>query len=233
VEKMKKILQSLVLASITITGVSQAELLEFYSDDLEKSLKGITKSCKNGDKTACELMKGIQDQSIKIVSSPKQLQSECDHNNFESCTVLGLKYFKGDGVKVNKSKTITLFTKACDNDFKEACTNLGMLYYYGDGVKEDKDKGIALLTKSCEDGDQFACDQKTTLESESKDELDIIGLSAAVGGEKASELFMDISMDNQTIQRIIEKVNKVKKTTGKKKLSDKEIDKIINEAKKR
>lgn len=226
---MKKTLQSLILSSITMTVIAQAESLGIHSNDWEKTLKLAEKGCKNGDEGACLVKEYAQEQLLLI----KQLQSECNSNNFESCTIIGLKYFNGDGIKTNKPKAITLFTKACDNDFKEACTNLGMLYYHGNGVKKDKDKGIALLTKSCEDGDQYACEEKTKFESDTKLNgwNSLPNLIAAIGSEKAMQLFMDESINDQIIQQVIEKVNKVKKMTGKKELSDKEIDKIISEAK--
>ncbi len=70
---------------------------------------------------------------------------------------MGELYFKGDGVKQNKSKAIDFYTKACDNEHYNSCNTLGIIYIKGDGVKQDKSKAKGLFAKACDGGSMSAC----------------------------------------------------------------------------
>ena len=56
--------------------------------------------------------------------SVKELEQECNKNNYLACGFLGLKYFNGMNVRQDKIKGIELFTKACDSDEAISCFNL-------------------------------------------------------------------------------------------------------------
>ncbi|MCH5328112.1 MAG: sel1 repeat family protein [Coprobacter sp.] len=53
---------------------------------------------------------------------------------------LGVRYYKGEGVKQNYSKAIEWFNKSANQDFSPAQFNLGNIYRLGHGVNKDYSK---------------------------------------------------------------------------------------------
>nr|WP_267405621.1 tetratricopeptide repeat protein [Gilliamella sp. B3976] len=76
---------------------------------------------------------------------------------------LGILYYEGDGVDVNKEKAIYWYTKAAEQGGRKAQNNLGVMYQQGEGVK----KNIALAKKyfkqACSLGLEEGCDNYNSI----------------------------------------------------------------------
>ena len=53
----------------------------------------------------------------------------CDNGVAQGCSKLGVMYYYGDGVTINKKKAKGLISKACNAGDMEACKNLNLLKY--------------------------------------------------------------------------------------------------------
>lgn len=91
------------------------------------------------------------------VDDPDACLKACDLNVASSCTVLGIQYAEGNGVKQDYQKANEFYQKACDLDEGRACFNLGNQYYNGNGIKQDYQKANELYQKGCNLDDGQAC----------------------------------------------------------------------------
>ncbi|MBR5705729.1 MAG: sel1 repeat family protein [Deltaproteobacteria bacterium] len=88
----------------------------------------------------------------------------CRGDNAGSCTNLGVKYEKGEGVSQSVSKAAELCEKACNlGEHEHGCTNAGMMYMDGNGVARDKVKAFEFFEKGCAAGNDRACRLKREL----------------------------------------------------------------------
>jgi len=81
----------------------------------------------------------------------------CDNQNMTACNNLGIMYFYGDGVKVNKQKALKYYSKACISNHFSACNTLGLLYDTGNGVEKNKEIASKFYIKACQGGNKTAC----------------------------------------------------------------------------
>ena len=65
---------------------------------------------------------------------------------------LGICYYNGDGVAVDKAEAIKWFRKAAEKGRPESQTMLGMCYLNGEGVAADKTEAVKWLWKAAEQG---------------------------------------------------------------------------------
>ncbi len=77
------------------------------------------------------------------------LKQGCDIGNGTSCSILGLRYSKGQGVKPDDFKAVMYWQKACGLDNGVGSFNLGLTYEYGQGVKPDDFKTVMYWQKAC------------------------------------------------------------------------------------
>ena len=61
---------------------------------------------------------------------------------------LGVCYFYGKGVHVDKATAIKWFRKSAGQDFALTQLYLGRCYYEGEGVTQDKEKAVGWLTEA-------------------------------------------------------------------------------------
>lgn len=78
-----------------------------------------------------------------------------DHTN-NMYTIQGLKYLRGDGVKVDFDKAEKLLTAAALEGDVTAQSKLGGMYYLGHGVKQDVKKAMIYLRPAADSGNAVA-----------------------------------------------------------------------------
>ena len=73
--------------------------------------------------------------------------------------MLGVMYFKGEGVRYDISKAAQWTKKAANQGNARAQLILGTMYYDGGGVQQNKSTAKEWFGKSCDNGLQAGCDQ--------------------------------------------------------------------------
>ena len=70
----------------------------------------------------------------------------------DSCYVLGIMYYKGEGVTADKAEAVKWLRKAADKGNVRAQYNLGMMYDKGDGVPQSLKEAANWYRKAAENG---------------------------------------------------------------------------------
>jgi TPR repeat protein len=65
---------------------------------------------------------------------------------------LGICYYNGDGVAVDKAEAVKWLRKAAEKGHLQAQTLIGAFYFQGDGVAADKAEAIKWFCKAAEKG---------------------------------------------------------------------------------
>ena len=85
------------------------------------------------------------------------LHRACDAGWMPACGDLGLMYYLGRTVAVNKPVAAHLMETACDGGHAASCSNLAVLFRDGDGVPPNRARAVQLLRRACELGMRDAC----------------------------------------------------------------------------
>jgi TPR repeat protein len=80
---------------------------------------------------------------IRSVAADQQINAWVDE---------GYKYDTGQGVSIDKSRAVQLYTDACNGGAATGCHNLGLLYYNGEGVPQNKAAAAQLFIRACDEG---------------------------------------------------------------------------------
>jgi len=96
-------------------------------------------------------------------------------------SILGLMYFRGDGVTKDNRLSINWFKKAANNGNARGINNLGVMYYQGIGVTKNYPKAFSLFKRSAAQGNASA---HTNLGKMYK-----LGLAVAKDNKQALALF--------------------------------------------
>ncbi len=70
----------------------------------------------------------------------------------DSCYVLGIMYYKGEGVTADKDEAVKWLRKAAEKGNVRAQYNLGMMYDKGDGVPQNLKEAAGWYRKAAEKG---------------------------------------------------------------------------------
>lgn len=70
----------------------------------------------------------------------------------DSCYVLGIMYYKGEGVTADKAEAVKWLRKAAEKGNVRAQYNLGMMYDKGDGVPKNLKEAAGWYRKAAEKG---------------------------------------------------------------------------------
>lgn len=76
---------------------------------------------------------------------------KADHGG-DSCYVLGIMYYRGEGVPADKKEAIHWLTEAAEKNHLRAQYNLGMIYDKGDGVPQDLKEAAKWYRRGAEKG---------------------------------------------------------------------------------
>jgi len=91
-----------------------------------------------------------------LVQAAKIYEQACNKNDYEACSRLAYMNSNGEGIEVNKSKAIELYSKVCQKTNRK-CDTLAWMYHEGEGVRQDKQKFMQLSKQACEHNDYTGC----------------------------------------------------------------------------
>lgn len=89
-------------------------------------------------------------------SNASECSEQCDKGSPQSCTILGFKYEKGDGVKQDEAKAMSIYKKACDGNDLDGCTGYGYTLSKSD-KPDEQSLGGKILSAACDRGSGRAC----------------------------------------------------------------------------
>ncbi|MDP0344398.1 tetratricopeptide repeat protein, partial [Glaesserella parasuis] len=72
--------------------------------------------------------------------------------------MLGVMYYKGQGVRQDYHQAVKWFQKAAEQGYAKAQGMLGVMYYKGQGVRQNYATSKMWVGKACDNGFQEACD---------------------------------------------------------------------------
>jgi len=148
---------------------------------------------------ASEPNKTVLSVSEDIATTQKEDQSfeellnEAESNDVNAQFELGVKYYKGQGVKQDYEKAVIWYRKAADQKFAKAQYNLGMMYAKGKGVSRDTKEAAKWCTKAAEQGNtdaQYFMGLLYSVSSPPKDYVEAykwLNLSASQGNQMAKD----------------------------------------------
>src|SRR6185295_3384936 len=88
-------------------------------------------------------------------------------NSGEGCLRLGVLCERGDGVRQDKPRAVTLYQAACDRGFRQGCVYLADMYRDGTGVTTDLRQAANLYHGACDENDADACRSLASLYEDS------------------------------------------------------------------
>lgn len=151
---------------------------ESNDHDYVNAGKYYKKACNLGQQKGCNAYKSInRDDSkdstgtdsnkasycvffIETANHAKAVQfcrDECNHNQAQSCTLLGELYRNGKGIQKSYKKAGKYYKKACDLGNAEGCDYLGYLYENPDGKNHDYVKSYRYYKKACDLNSSVGC----------------------------------------------------------------------------
>ena len=77
----------------------------------------------------------------------------------EAAFNLGLLYYNGDNVEMNKEEAFKWYKKAADKKFGQAQFNVGLMYYKGEGVSRDLNEAVKWLQYAAASNDTGASER--------------------------------------------------------------------------
>jgi uncharacterized protein len=92
--------------------------------------------------------------------------NSCDESETESCSSLGMMYYRGDGVSKDNFQAIEYFRKACALDEALGCVYLAVMYTNGEGVRQNKSKALELFGKACDLSNEAGCKNYAILKNQ-------------------------------------------------------------------
>jgi serine/threonine protein kinase len=84
-------------------------------------------------------------------------RDECSRGAMTSCVTLADMYSKGQGVRQDTDRAVSLYEKACDRDLAQACESLAFLYLHGQGVSRDPARATSFFKRACSGGETQSC----------------------------------------------------------------------------
>lgn len=146
-------------------------------------------------------------KNFDYVKAAKLCKISCESNTYESCSLLGLMYENGEGVKKDEKLAVELLLKACSGDNSNGCFHLGTYY-----ERTNKKKATQYYQKSCDLGNTLSC---KTLEELQKQALAIdseenIGLQLKCDDANASACYQ-LGNRHRKSNRPFEAANSYKK----------------------
>lgn len=127
---MKKILAICLLCHINVYANSSKNAESAYKEgNISKALELYTKSCNNGDVSACHSVGVIYEEKNSMDKAIEYYTMSCKSEHSFSCFNLGLLYYNGKGIDKNENEAIKFFKKACLLGDNNGCVNWGALKY--------------------------------------------------------------------------------------------------------
>lgn len=134
------------------------------------------RSCKEGNKPACESFKEMH---TLVVADQKANIAKCEDENAEACHRAAEVYRTGIVDAESSYVTNRLYIKACDGGVAESCRQRG---YYYQRQSEGFTSAYVRFKRGCELGDGPSCSQQQAIESESEKKIGFYATGCDDGG---------------------------------------------------
>lgn len=107
-------------------GISCADIGAglYNADQVDKAIEYLDKGCKLNTHAACDLRAYIYMRDNKIDEAIKIFKTTCDQNSSYGCLNLGVIYYDGQGVEVDRKKSKEYIIKSCKMKNTMACEML-------------------------------------------------------------------------------------------------------------
>ena len=126
------------------------------------AIKTLLALCEAKNNKACELIANIYNTAIKDTTMNLAYNTRsCDNGGLDGCYNLGVKYFRGEGVRQDFKRSFALFKKVCDGGKVEGCNNLAVMYNNANGVKKNVKLARTMFKKACDSGYKPSCENLT------------------------------------------------------------------------
>jgi TPR repeat protein len=100
--------------------------------------------------------KSVEISNIYFKKSLSILEQDAERNDPEALCDLAFMYNVGDGVKIDKFKTINYYLLAAEMGYNRALYNLGLMYSNGLGVPKDKERAVYYYQMAADKGHVWA-----------------------------------------------------------------------------
>lgn len=123
------------------------------------AVKTLLALCEAKNNKACESIANIYNTALKDTTMFLAYNTRsCDNGGLDGCYNLGIKYFRGEGVKQDYKQSFTFFKKVCDGGKVEGCNNLAVMYNNANGVKKNVKLARTMFKKACDGGYKPSCE---------------------------------------------------------------------------
>ena len=127
-----------------------------YGEGVERNLKEAFKwyvkaANSNIDGAATEVGK-IEINNCNYSEAIKWFKKDAEKGYADAQNRLGVRYYKGEGVEINREDAFKYFMKAAEQGHTKAQTNVGICYHFGRGVLSDDEKSKEWLRKASNKG---------------------------------------------------------------------------------
>lgn len=104
----------------------------------------------------CKVPESKLSKTNDIGSKQIDDSGKAEAGDSESQTVMGNRYFKGDGVVMDRVEAVKWYRKAAEQNNAEAQCTLGVCYLTGQGVQQDSSEGLKWIQKAADQNDARA-----------------------------------------------------------------------------
>ena len=173
---MKKLIFAIMALVSMSCAVNAGEIQESWCGDesLSYCITHFDRQCSAKNYIACGIVGDLHYEQKQDSESKKYYELVCDKANSKdsyqvelingslsnkvpaikymklACGNLAIQYYKGFGVRQDKSKALHYFKKACGLGSADSCASVGGSYLLGEGTKKDFKLAKSYYEKSCE-----------------------------------------------------------------------------------
>ncbi len=123
---------------------------DYGPDPLEKRDGGVV------SRTSCGVVAYAEQTSMSVCDEVKDLQNAAEQGDAKAQCFLGGRYYRGEGVNMDKAEAVKWYRKAAEQGNAEAQCKLGSFYEFGYHVAEDRAEAAKWYRMAAEQGDEVA-----------------------------------------------------------------------------
>ncbi len=132
------------------------------SNNTNKALSYLTKSCQSNDRLGCTHLAIIYEESRNYKDAEYFYKLSCNNGDIVACYNLGVLYANGKIFDKSPIASKHFFKHACDNYYAKACFNLAVVYA---NFIHDFENARYFFDKSCDYGIKEGCINAHNLEN--------------------------------------------------------------------
>ncbi|CAM3739407.1 tetratricopeptide repeat protein [Litorimonas haliclonae] len=139
---------------ISKTDWSNKHLKYFYKYIQSSDQSALLSAAENGNSNAMTLYAIGKHSGLILprdhgVELSQFLRPACEDGHGRACSLIGVHYRRGWGVKKSDEQAVTYFDKSCTLGNGLGCNYLGSRYLMGEGVPQDIEKALAIFKEQC------------------------------------------------------------------------------------